>query len=214
MINKTLDLFKKILIRMFFIIYYRINFVFGVLKKTFDFYYLKSHGVETKYGYVKLLGLPTIKKTPGSKIILNEGITLVSKTKYNIAGVNHPVILSTLSKDAVIEIGKVGISGATLCAATLIKIGNNSGLGANSKLYDTDFHCIDPIKRRQQKSILEAKSLPIVIEEDVWIASDVIILKGVTIGNGSIVGAGSVVTKSIPAYKIYAGNPAKKIRDI
>ena len=35
----------------------------------------------------------------------------------------------------------------------------------------------------------------------------------VTIGKGAIVGAGSVVTKDIPPYQVWAGNPAKYIKD-
>ena len=53
----------------------------------------------------------------------------------------------------------------------------------------------------------------IVVEDDVWIGAAATILSGVTIGKGSIVGAGSVVTRSIPPYEIWAGNPARKISD-
>lgn len=53
----------------------------------------------------------------------------------------------------------------------------------------------------------------IVIEDDVWIGLGAIILSGVKIGQGSIVAAGSIVTKEVDAYSIYAGNPAKKIRN-
>ena len=51
------------------------------------------------------------------------------------------------------------------------------------------------------------------IENDVWIGIGTIIKSGVTIHNGAVVGAGSVVTHDVPAYEIWAGNPAKKIRD-
>lgn len=50
------------------------------------------------------------------------------------------------------------------------------------------------------------------IGNDVWIGSKCLIKGGVKIGDGSIVGMGSVVTHDIPAYEIWAGNPAKKIR--
>ena len=49
----------------------------------------------------------------------------------------------------------------------------------------------------------------IVISSDVWIGAGVTVLSGVTIG----VGTGSVVTHDIPPYEIWAGNPAKKIRN-
>ncbi|MEO9209929.1 MAG: DapH/DapD/GlmU-related protein [Ginsengibacter sp.] len=53
----------------------------------------------------------------------------------------------------------------------------------------------------------------IIIEDDVWIGFGSIILSGVKIGKGSIIAAGSVVTKNVQAFSIYAGVPAKKIRD-
>lgn len=51
-----------------------------------------------------------------------------------------------------------------------------------------------------------------IIMNDVWIGTRAIIKRGVTIGNGAIIGAGSVVTKDVPDYAIFAGNPAKLIR--
>jgi acetyltransferase-like isoleucine patch superfamily enzyme len=56
-------------------------------------------------------------------------------------------------------------------------------------------------------------NLKIIIEDDVWIGVGCTILSGVKIGIGSIVAAGSVVTKDVEPYTIYAGNPAKKIRN-
>ncbi|MHB9003846.1 MAG: hypothetical protein ACYC6C_07235 [Coriobacteriia bacterium] len=35
-----------------------------------------------------------------------------------------------------------------------------------------------------------------------------------TIGRGSVVGAGSVVTKSVPAYSVVVGNPARVARSL
>lgn len=52
-----------------------------------------------------------------------------------------------------------------------------------------------------------------VIEDDVWIGHGAIITGGVRIGRGSIIGAGSVVTKDVPPCEIWAGIPARKIKD-
>lgn len=41
-----------------------------------------------------------------------------------------------------------------------------------------------------------------------------IILMGVNIGECVVIGAGSIVTKDLKPYSVYAGNPAKFIRDI
>jgi acetyltransferase-like isoleucine patch superfamily enzyme len=53
----------------------------------------------------------------------------------------------------------------------------------------------------------------VIIGNDVWIGHRSIILSGVKIGDGSIIAAGSLVTKDIAPYSIYAGVPAKKIRN-
>jgi acetyltransferase-like isoleucine patch superfamily enzyme len=54
--------------------------------------------------------------------------------------------------------------------------------------------------------------LPIIIEDDVWIAAGAVILPGITLRKGTVVGANAVVTKSTEAYAIMAGAPARKIR--
>lgn len=51
-----------------------------------------------------------------------------------------------------------------------------------------------------------------VIGNDVWIGSKCLIKGGVTIGDGAVIGMGSVVTRDVPSYEIWAGNPARCIR--
>lgn len=52
-----------------------------------------------------------------------------------------------------------------------------------------------------------------VIGNDVWIGDRATIKSGVTVGDGAVIGMGSIVTKDIGCYEIWAGNPARKIRD-
>jgi len=54
---------------------------------------------------------------------------------------------------------------------------------------------------------------PVVIERDVWIGANCTILPGVTIGEGAVVAAGSVVTKSVSAFTVVGGVPARVIRE-
>ena len=170
-------------------------------------------GVETKKNYVKVFGKPSISKYPKSKIIIESGVTLISKTSNNYAGINHPVTLATLTTNAEIIIGKdSGLSGATICAASSVKIGVYVGIGANVSIYDTDFHPIDPYERRYED--YKTKSSPVLIDDYAWIGGNSIILKGVHIGKGSVVGAGSVVTKDVPDFEVHAGNPARFIKKI
>ncbi len=44
------------------------------------------------------------------------------------------------------------------------------------------------------------------------IGTNATILGGVTIGEYAVIGAGAVLTKSVPAYSIWAGNPARQVR--
>ena len=49
---------------------------------------------------------------------------------------------------------------------------------------------------------------PIVVGNNVWIASNAIVCGGVTIGEDSIIAAGAVVTRDVPARAIARGVPA------
>jgi acetyltransferase-like isoleucine patch superfamily enzyme len=53
---------------------------------------------------------------------------------------------------------------------------------------------------------------PIVIGNDVWIASNVKIKQGVTVGDGAVLATECFVTKDVPPYAVVGGNPAKIIK--
>ena len=91
-----------------------------------------------------------------------------------------------------------------------IEIEENTLIGINCQIMDSDFHDLDPEKRTT--GIL--KTAKVIIGKNVFIGNNVSILKGVTIGDNSVIGTGAVVTKSIPANTIAAGNPAVVIRDL
>lgn len=52
----------------------------------------------------------------------------------------------------------------------------------------------------------------VTIGNDAFIGMNSLIVNSVEIGEGAVVAAGSVVTKDIPAWEIWGGNPAKFIR--
>lgn len=58
------------------------------------------------------------------------------------------------------------------------------------------------------------KASPIVVEHGVWIGAGAVILPGVVIKQGAIIASGAVVTKECEANCIYAGVPAKKIKEL
>jgi len=57
------------------------------------------------------------------------------------------------------------------------------------------------------------KAGPITIEEDVWIAANATICAHTTIARGCVIGANSVVTRDTEPMGLYAGVPARRIRD-
>lgn len=54
----------------------------------------------------------------------------------------------------------------------------------------------------------------VIIGEGAWIGAGAVVLPGVTIGKGAIVGANAVVSESVGDFEVWAGNPAKKIKQV
>lgn len=88
-----------------------------------------------------------------------------------------------------------------------IFIGDHSYIGMNVTIATLN-HGLDLEHRNT------TYSSPVKIGNHVWIGSNVTILPGVTIHDHSVIGAGAVVTKDVPAKSVYAGVPAKWIKDI
>ncbi|MDO5330075.1 MAG: sugar O-acetyltransferase [Bacillota bacterium] len=99
--------------------------------------------------------------------------------------------------------------GAYLMDCAPISIGSHVFIGPNLGAY-TAIHPLDIESRN--KGLEKAK--PIVIEDDVWIASDVTILPGAKIGHGSVIGAKSLVSGEIPPNVLAYGNPVRVIKPI
>ena len=57
-------------------------------------------------------------------------------------------------------------------------------------------------------------SLPVRIEDFVWLGAGSSVRPGITIGEGAIVGMGSVVTHDVAPYTVVAGVPARPIATI
>jgi len=54
---------------------------------------------------------------------------------------------------------------------------------------------------------------PVTIHNDAWICAEAFIGPGVTVGEGAVIGARAVLTKDAEPWAVYAGNPARKIKD-
>ena len=111
-----------------------------------------------------------------------------------------------------IEIGNNVIIGrnVTISCCNKVLIGDNCMITGYCFLCDSN-HGMDASSEKRyetQKMIRDTVKLG----QNVFVGEKAIILPGVEIGDNAIIGAGSVVTKSVPAYSMVAGNPAKVIK--
>lgn len=186
-------------------------------------YYLPSNTVnKTKYAvhgvkcgkHHETKGSICIKSASSSKITLGNDVRINSKGSANPIGAGERTYFQ-VGKNAEFSIGNgTRISNCAITCMNKVTIGDNVRIGAGVKVYDTDFHSIDPLERTAVPEIPSAKTAPIVIEDYAFIGAGSFILKGVTVGNASVVAAGAVVTKDIPPFEIWGGNPAKKIGEV
>lgn len=133
-------------------------------------------------------------------------------TRYNYCGIKAPSSIH-VEKGAYLKIGdNTGFSGTSIYCSKRIIIGNNCNFGANSSIWDTNFHPLNS-KARIRHDINQITKAEVIIENNVFIGANVLILNGVRIGEGAVIGAGSIVTGNIMPYTINAGIPARKIKD-
>lgn len=114
---------------------------------------------------------------------------------------------------ASIEIGdnvKINNNFSAISNTASICIGENTLIGLNVAIVDSDFHRVSHFKRGDNNAL----SVAVNIGENVFIANDVKIYKGVQIGSGAVIGAGSVVMDDVAENAIVQGNPAKFIKMI
>lgn len=114
-----------------------------------------------------------------------------------------------------------------ICANVLIEndvqIGNNVTVKSGVQLWDgvhlEDDVFIGPNVTFTNDIYPRSKEYPekferTVIKRGASIGANSTILPGITIGEYAMIGAGSVVTKDVPAFTLWYGNPAKQIRYI
>ncbi|MCM1437888.1 MAG: acyltransferase [Roseburia sp.] len=122
----------------------------------------------------------------------------------------HPGVTINFPENVTIGDNIIINRNVLITARSKISLGNNVLIGSNVVINDSNHVFKDreaPITK--QGHVAD----PIVIEDDVWLASNSVILRGVHIGKGAVVAAGSVVTKDVEPYTVVAGIPARKIKN-
>jgi len=173
--------------------------------------YFRAAGARVGRGF-RSNGMPELELSLTGSLTIGDGFHLQNGPNYNMIGRQQRCYF-IIGKNAALLIGNnVGISGSAIVCHQQIEIGDNTRIGMNCVIYDTDFHDLDHRKRiALPEDYSGVNRKPVIIRKNVFLGAHSTILKGVTIGESAIVGAGSVVTKDIPAGEIWGGNPARFI---
>lgn len=151
-------------------------------------------------------------KNYGGIISFGKGDVINSSHRSNPIGGNT-FCSFVANKGASIIIGdNVGISNTSFYAFEKIVVEDGVMIGGSCCIYDTDFHSLRSEMRSLKGGDTDIAHKPVIIKKRAFIGGHSIILKGVTIGENSVIGAGSVVTKNVPPNEVWAGNPAKFIK--
>lgn len=101
-------------------------------------------------------------------------------------------------------------SGCFVCMGNknYIRIGKECMIADNVEIWNTDSH---PIYSLEDGRLLN-HSLPITIDDKVWVGKNCTILKGTHVSSNAIIGMNTVVCNDIPANSVSVGTPNKIIK--
>jgi acetyltransferase-like isoleucine patch superfamily enzyme len=95
-----------------------------------------------------------------------------------------------------------------------IVVGRNTVFGEDVMVLTGKHRFISEVADEAQLHEVPEDGREIIIGSNCYIGSGAIIIGPVNIGDYAVIGAGSVVTKDVPPRTMYAGIPAKKIKDL
>ena len=152
----------------------------------------------------------------GRNIIFKKGIQIsICETGRLFIGDNaffneNCYILLTMPQPKV-EIGKWVFAGRNTIIASKnsIKIGDYTIIAPNCYFIDHEHGFSKNDVIHNQLSVLKE----VTIGRDCFFGAGTMVLGGSNVRDGAVIGANSVVTGNIPPYEIWAGNPAKFIKN-
>jgi len=140
----------------------------------------------------------------GPNIHIGKNVTMVGADGYK----TNLTTVSYGGYEGSIKIGDnvLVMNGVRISSAKEIIIGDGTMLANFCYIMDSDWHDI------YDRNSSPGKSLPVILEKNVWVGDSAIICKGVRIGENSVIGAGSIVREDVPPNAVVIGNPAKIVK--
>ncbi|WP_068689689.1 acyltransferase [Culturomica massiliensis] len=173
--------------------------------------HLLVHPVKTRpRRWLRLLQPFYLKRSKGSIIYGNVRKDLVPFNAFQLGAYSVIESFSTINNmvGAVIigNHSRIGLSNTIIGPVT---IGNQVNLAQNIVISGLNHNYRDITQPISKQGVT---TIPVTIEDDVWIGANAVILAGITIGKHAVVAAGTVVTCNVPPYSVCAGNPGRIVR--
>lgn len=144
--------------------------------------------------------------THGKPLIRNAGVMILADEVRVWSTVVRAKLIT--GKKGKLQVGKNSrLNGVHIYAGQLVEIGANVRIAPYTIILDSDFHNVND-------HFADGMTKPVIIEDDVWVATRSTILKGVRIGKGAVVATGAIVTKDVAPYTLVAGVPAVFIKNL
>lgn len=144
---------------------------------------------------------------------IGNGCRLNSGSAINPIG-GHRRIVIWVGRGGQLEIGdRVGLSNCTIVALKSVIIGDDTMIGGDATIVDSDFHSLDAAERLQRPDV-GVQHRPVEIGARVFVGMGAKILKGAKIGSEAVIGASAVITRTVGEREIWAGNPAVRVKTL
>lgn len=96
-----------------------------------------------------------------------------------------------------------------------VRIDGQTTIGRNCAIgYEAFFCCTTHELGAGSRRAAAAIRQPVVVGDGSWVGARAMILPGVSIGEGCVIAAGAVVNKDCEPHGLYAGVPAKRVKDL
>jgi len=151
----------------------------------------------------------------GDGVVFEDGVLVFHPEHIEIGDnvyVGHRAVLKGYYRNRMVIGAHTWIGqDAFLHSAGGITIGNAVGIGPRVCVL-TSQHVPDDVRLDVPVLFCPIDLAPVTLGDGCDIGIGSIILPGVRVGEGAIIGAGAVVAENVPAFEVWAGVPARRLR--